>query len=195
MVGFPASIRVALPLLLVAAGAGGSACNHGNDGSHGGGTLAVSFDGDWQGTWSSPALGPSGMLTLHLEQSGMSVTGTATFTGHPCLASCTVSCQVNGHELSGSFGAGPYSMMFSGSCPESAHCSGPHHANTLTADYQLQAGPCSGEVGKIQMTPVPADAGAAIEPDDVYVGEVILLDPAFADVVQLPVFVRPVRAP
>lgn len=81
--------------------------------------LAVSFAGPWEGTWTPATTAPSGVLTLQLDQNGTSVIGTATFAGHPCLATCTVSCQVWDHEMSGWFNAGSVQMMFSGSCPES----------------------------------------------------------------------------
>ena len=169
---------------------GFSACDGG--GHHDGGSdVGVSFSGSWEGTWTTPTTAPSGALTLRLEQTGATVTGTGTFAGHACLANLTVSCQVRGHEMTGWFNAGPMQMMFEGSCPESDHCTGTHHANTLTATYEIQGGPCAGESGVIQLTPVQAYEGEAAEVKAVYVGELILVDPADGDVVQLPVFERP----
>ncbi len=78
-------------------------------------------------------------------------------------------------------------MMFSGSCPESDHCSGSHHADTLSATYQIQDGPCAGQSGVIQVIPVAADGINAPEVGTVYVGEVIFVDPADGNVVWLPV--------
>ena len=174
--------------LSIVALAGFSAC--GSDGHHDT-DMAVSFAGPWEGTWTAPTTAPSGMLTLQLDQSGTTVTGTATFAGHPCLATCTVSCQVRDHEMSGWFDAGSVQMMFSGSCPESEHCSGPHHANTMTATYEIREGPCAGESGVIQLTPVAAYESTAPESGAVHVGEVILVDEADGSVVRLPIIERP----
>jgi len=93
--------------------------------------------------------------------------------------------------MSGWFDAGSVQMMFSGSCPESEHCSGPHHANTMTATYEIREGPCAGESGVIQLTPVAAYESTAPESGAVYVGEVILVDEADGSVVRLPIIERP----
>lgn len=195
-----ADSRAPLAALLTVALTAFSACSSGSGDHMGGGngSLSVSFAGPWQGTWSAQDPGISGAnasvpgaLTLQLDQIGTNVTGTATFAGHPCLASCSVSCEVNGHDMSGWFQAGAAQMMFSGNCPESTHCSGPHHANTLTATYQIQNGPCAGESGVIQLTPVAVEQLSAPEVGSVYVGELILLDQADGNVVRLPVFERP----
>ena len=181
-----------LAALWVVASTGMSACNNG--GHHDGGSdqsAAVSFAGTWEGTWAAPTTATSGVLTLQLDQTGASVVGTATFGGHPCLTTCTISCQVSGHEMSGWFSAGTAQMMFSGSCPESSHCSGAHHANTLTASYQIQDGPCGGESGVMRLVPVAAYESNASEVGAVYVGEVILLDATDGNVLRLPVFERP----
>jgi hypothetical protein len=189
-----------LAALLTVALTGVSACDGGSGGGMGGGngSLSVSFAGPWEGTWiaQNPVISDvnttvPGALTLQLDQIGTNVTGTATFAGHPCLATCTVSCQVNGHDMSGWFHAGSAQMMFSGYCPESTHCSGPHHANTLTATYEIHDGPCAGESGVIQLTPVAADQLSAPEVGSVYVGELILVDQADGKVVRLPLFERP----
>lgn len=180
-----------LVLLSIVASTGMSACDNG--GSHDSGSdqiSAVSFAGTWEGTWAAPTTAPSGVLTLQLDQTGTSVVGTATFGGHPCLATCTISFQVSGHEMSGWFSAGTTQMMFSGSCPESTHCSGPHHANTLTASYEIQDGPCAGESGVMQLVPVAAYESNASEVEAVYVGEVILLNTTDGNVLRLPVFER-----
>ena len=189
--------RAALAALLTVALTGLSGCDGGSGGSMGGGdgSLSVSFAGPWEGTWSAQNPGTSdatvpGTMTLQLDQIGTSVTGTATFAGHPCLAACTVSCQVNGHDMAGWFHAGSVQMMFSGNCPESMHCSGPHHANTLTATYEIQDGPCAGESGVIQLTPVAANQLSAPEVGPVHVGELILVDQADGNVVRLPLFER-----
>ncbi len=192
-----ASSCMTLAALGIVALTGFSAC----DGDHGGSGLAVTFDGPWDGTWSatSPTSAsnptPSGQLTLQLEQVGTTVTGTATFTGHPCLSGCSVSGRVEGHEMSGWFQAGSFQVMFSGSCPESGHCSGRHHANTMTATYRIQDGPCASELGAIQLTPVAADRGDASELGARHVGEVILIDQHDATVLRLPVFERREQAP
>lgn len=181
-----------LAMLLIVASTWMSACDNG--GHHDGGSdqgLAVSFAGTWEGTWAAPTAAPSGVVTLQLVQTGTSVVGTATFGGHPCLASCTVSCQVSGHEMSGWFSAGAAQMMFSGACPESNHCSGPHHANTLTASYEIRDGPCAGESGVMQLVPVAAAESNESKVGAIYVGEVILLDPTDGNVVRFPVFERP----
>jgi len=93
--------------------------------------------------------------------------------------------------MSGWFSAGAAQMMFSGACPESNHCSGPHHANTLTASYEIQDGPCAGESGVMRLAPVAAYESDASEAGPVYVGEVILLDPTDGNVLRLVVFERP----
>lgn len=177
-----------------------SACGSGSGHSSGGATggVSVSFAGPWEGTWSTQNPGLSGVnttvtgtLTLQLDQIAAGVTGTGSFAGHPCLAACTVSCQVDGHDMSGWFDAGAVQMMFAGYCSESSHCSGDHHANTLTASYEIQDGPCAGESGVMQLAPVAAYEGDASEPGPVYIGEVIILDPTDGDVLRLPVFERP----
>jgi hypothetical protein len=180
----------AFAALWIVAWTGSSACDSG--GQHDGGNdLAVSFAGPWEGTWTPATTAASGELTLQLDQNGTSVIGTATFAAHPCLATCTVSCQVMDHEMAGWFNAGSVQMTFAGSCPESNHCSGPHHANTLTATYEIQEGPCAGESGVMHLTPVAAHEVNASEVGAVYVGEVILLDPVDGNVVRLPLFERP----
>ena len=165
-----------------------SACNSGEHHDTG---LAVSVDGQWEGTWAPTSLAPSGVVTLQLEQTGTSVTGTATLTEHPCVAMWDVACQMNGHEISGWFHAGSFHMSFSGSCPESSHCSGAHHANVLTASYEILDGPCAGESGAMQLTPVAAYGSDATEGRAVHVGDVILIDPDDASVVRFPVFEQP----
>jgi hypothetical protein len=189
MCAFEASSRLAPALWIAALVMGLAGC--GSSG-HDGGGLAVSFDGSWQGTWSaaSPAGGASppasGVLTLELDQLGTSVTGTAVFAGHSCLATCAVACQVKGHEMSGWLDAGLFQMAFSGSCSESG--SGSHHADNLTATYQIHDGACAGESGVIQLLPASSDTGHTPEFGAVQIGELVVVDPEGADVVWLPVF-------
>lgn len=192
---FPARSRATLAAWIVLA-TGVSACSMDSTGGHDGTGLAVSFDGQWEGTWtsSSPSpssLAPSGALTLQLEQTGTSVSGTGTFIGHPCLATSTVACQVTGHQVSGRFHAGSFEMSFSGSCPESNHCSGAHHANTLSASYHILDGSCAGESGSMLLTPVAAYGSDSPETRAVQLGEVILIDTVDGSVGRLPVFERP----
>jgi hypothetical protein len=164
------------------------ACSHGGHGSD----STVAFAGTWLGTWSTSDPARSGALTLQLEQVGTTVTGTATFLGHPCMETCTVACETRGHELSGRLHSGSSHVDFSGSCPESSHCSGPHHANTLTASYQVRDGSCIGEHGVIQMTPVAARSGADRGASAVGVGEILVFEAGrFVD--RQPVLLMPER--
>lgn len=199
MKGRSTDSRALLVALLMLASTGDSACSSGSGTDMGGGNgnPSVSFDGPWEGTWSvqdpgnpeATTTGP-GTLTLLLDQTAANVTGTATFVGHPCLATCTVSCQVDGHELWGWFQAGSVQLAFSGLCPESAYDSGPHHASTLTATYQIQDGPCAGEHGVIQLATVAPEPPTAPEGGSASVGELILVDQADGHVDRVPVFDR-----
>jgi hypothetical protein len=173
--------------LVIVVLAGFSGCSNGG-GSGGGDDASVVFDGEWEGTWQSQDPGPSGVVTLELNQLGTAVTGTATFDGHPCVVTCNVSCQVNGDEISGSFDAGPFQMHFAGSCGGPHHGSGPHHASEFTGSYEIHGGPCAGDYGTIQLAPTAADG---LDAPEVYVGEVILIGGDESDPVRLLVFRRP----
>jgi hypothetical protein len=194
MSGYSTATRTCRSALVIVVLAGFSGCSNGG-GSSGGGDATVAFDGEWEGTWQSQNPGPSGVVTLELNQLGTAVTGTAMFDGHPCLVTCDVSCQVNGDEISGSFDAGPFQMHFAGSCGGRHHGSGPHHASELTGSYEIHGGPCAGDYGTIQLAPTAADGLDAPEVSEVYVGEVILVGGNESDSVRLLVFKRPDRTP
>lgn len=192
--------RVYCLALLFCAVTGLPACSRGSGHATGGGSggPSVSFGGQWEGTWipqgsglEGAGSGLLGTVSLQLDQAGTSVTGTATFVGHPCLTSCTVSCEVNGHDMSGWFNTSSGQMMFSGSCPESGHCTGSHHANTLTATYQILDGPCAGETGTLQAEPVAYGSNAAPGVVIQQIGELFLVDRSSGKVARLPVFQGP----
>jgi hypothetical protein len=122
----------------------------------GGGSSTIAFttefDGQWEGTWSTATLPPVGTVTLDLEQAGSTITGSAAFSGHPCLSDCTVSCEVGQDALNGRFEGESFSLQFAGSCPDPGHAPGPHHPDALTAAYQIDGGPCTGQNGTMELT-------------------------------------------
>ena len=155
--------------------------------SDGGGSAGddprVVVGGIWQGTWESSIPGPSGSLTLHLDQEGASVTGTGLVDGHACFADCTVDCKVKGEELMGWLDAGQLRMAIHGSC------SG-HHHDVLTGIYEIHDGACGGEEGTIHLTRVSNEGQGVPDAGGVPVGEVILIGPERGDLARLPVIVR-----
>lgn len=194
MLGFHASHRALLggavllaPLVVIAAcssGGGGG----GDDGS------AAAFTGEWQGTWQTSSPGPSGTLTLQLDDFGGSVTGQGTFGEHPCFAICNVACKANDEGFSGWLEAGEVRMTFHAECSSSGrrghsgrhgHCWG-RHEGPLTGTYEIQDGPCMGESGTIRLTRVPAAGAGAPDPGGVWVGDVFLIGPE-GEITRLPV--------
>jgi len=158
----------------------------------GGSGSTAAFAGTWEGSWESSSPGPSGSCTLVLEQHGATITGTATFAGHPCVATCNVSCQAMGHNLSGTLDAGPFQAAFDGSC------TGPHHGggppmDTFTGTYEVHGGACDGEHGTIQLTHVNGSAVGPPSIGAVRVGEVIVVSPDGNEVVRFPVIAPPER--
>lgn len=163
-----------------------ASCGSGGGGS--GTSAAVTFDGDWQGTWGGSSLYASGTLTLQLEQVGATVTGTATFQGHPCFTVCQVHCQVNGERISGSFDQEPLHMGFGGACSGDHHGPRHHHSSEMAGTYEIPGGPCAGERGQIQLTRVPASAPGTTGNGTVQIGEVLLIDVDEGEMVRLPVY-------
>jgi hypothetical protein len=167
-----------------------SSCSGGAEDGGAGQTAEAEFSGEWQGTWSSSNPGPSGSLTLRLEQIGTILTGMASFEGHSCFATSSVECQVKGEGISGWFHVGPIQMAVHGSCSGPHHGSGPHHASILTGTYDILGGPCAGEQGTMQLMPVVAGGASAPEIGGIYVGEVILIESGERGVVRIPVIQR-----
>jgi hypothetical protein len=164
-------------------------------GSSGGTTEGVSFGGAWAGTWGSSTDGPSGGVTLELDQLETTVTGTATFNGHPCFGTGTVVCQVNGEQLSGHIQSGPVQMAIHGTCSGPSCGHGPHHASNLSGTYEILGGPCAGEFGTIQLTPSPTGGTEGTGPGGVVVGEVILIESENDELIRIPVIQRFDRNP
>jgi hypothetical protein len=153
------------------------ACGGGGGGSGGSGSSS-GFSGGWQGTWQSPSLLSSGSLTLDLSQQGTAITGTATFSGHPCATTCSIAWQAMGWNCSGWCDAGPFQIRFTGGC------GGPQH-DGLSGSYEIHGGSCDGESGVLTLTrSSSAQAGSGIggrRP-----GEMILID-SNGELTRLPV--------
>lgn len=164
-----------------------AACSHGGNGPSDG--VAVTFDGEWNGTWSSAGPAPSGVLTLRLDQVGARISGAATFVGHPCIAACDVDCQADGEEIRGWFDAGPFRMAIDGFCP-GPHHGGGHRHDDLSGTYEILGGACAGEHGTFDLTRVVdgvADgAQSAHEMGATLLGEVILIRMEDGETLRLP---------
>ena len=152
-------------LVVIAATAWALACSGGGGG--GGSGSNSGFSGGWQGTWQGPSLLASGTLTLDLIQHGTAITGTATFSGHPCVTTCSIAWQAMGWNCSGWCDAGSFQIRFTGGC-------GGHHYEDLEGSYEIHGGSCDGESGALTLTRSSSlHAGSEIG----RLGEVILVDP------------------
>jgi hypothetical protein len=110
------------------------ACGGGAGGS---GPAASKVDGTWTGTWLS-VRGVGGAATMHITETGGSLSGTVTFTNSPCFASGSIDATLDAESFSATVTAGAIDVTLQGTLTDDA-MSGTYDA--------VSAGACTGDTG------------------------------------------------
>jgi hypothetical protein len=116
----------------------------GSSGGGGGKTTPPSvanITGDWRGTWND-AGGTSGEISLSLEQSKASVSGSALLTGSECISNGTVSGNVSGNNVTLTIDAGTEQATFTAT----------FNQNALTGELKYTEGACKGDTANVETT-------------------------------------------
>lgn len=98
--------------------------------------------GSWEGTWTSTLLREGGDVNAQFIHSGVTLTGSVSITGSPCLVTGTVDGTVDGADVAFGAVSGSHGIRFTAQLGQ----------DTMSGTYSVSAGACAGDSGTFELS-------------------------------------------